>query len=181
MSKTAEIINEIMYDYEALTFEELLTKINLLSLKLKRWAASNHPDNEIRKLIFSMSNVKIGEDSVLNSKLMISDNYEPLIEIGSRVAIAVNVSLIAISNPNYSNLSKMDYVEKNLIKKKIIEDDAWIGSNVIVLPGVRIGRGAIFGAGSVVIKDIPPYSIAAGVPAKMIRQLVDGKTSARQN
>ncbi|MCI0922716.1 CatB-related O-acetyltransferase [Sphingobacterium rhinopitheci] len=52
----------------------------------------------------------------------------------------------------------------------IIEDDVWIGDNAIILPGVnRIGRGAIVGAGSVVTKDVPPYSIVAGNPCKFIR------------
>lgn len=51
----------------------------------------------------------------------------------------------------------------------VIEDDVWIGLNVSVLDGVRIGRGAVIGAGSVVTKNIPAYAIAAGAPAKVIR------------
>ena len=50
----------------------------------------------------------------------------------------------------------------------IIEDNVWIGNNVCILGGVRIGMGSIIGANTVVTKDIPPYSIAAGVPAKII-------------
>jgi acetyltransferase-like isoleucine patch superfamily enzyme len=56
----------------------------------------------------------------------------------------------------------------NQIRTTIIEDDAWIGFGAIILAGVRIGRGAIVGAGSVVTKDIPPYEICAGVPARKI-------------
>lgn len=51
----------------------------------------------------------------------------------------------------------------------IIENDVWIGANVTILKGVHVGRGAIIAAGAVVTKDIPPYYIAAGVPAKPIR------------
>ena len=51
-----------------------------------------------------------------------------------------------------------------------IEDDVWIGANVIILKGVTIGRGSIVGAGSVVTSNIPRYSIAIGSPAKMIKQ-----------
>ena len=51
----------------------------------------------------------------------------------------------------------------------IIEDDVWLGARVILLPGVRIGRGAIVGAGSVVAKDVPPFAICAGNPARIIR------------
>lgn len=52
----------------------------------------------------------------------------------------------------------------------IIEEDVWCGANVTILKGVRIGRGSIIAAGSVVTRDIPPYTIAAGVPAKVIKQ-----------
>jgi maltose O-acetyltransferase len=51
----------------------------------------------------------------------------------------------------------------------VIEDDVWLGANCIVLPGVRIGAGAVIGAGSVVTRDIPPRVIAAGNPARVIR------------
>lgn len=51
-----------------------------------------------------------------------------------------------------------------------IEEDVWIGANVVILKGVTIGRGAIIAAGSVVTKDIEPYSIAAGVPAKILKK-----------
>ncbi|MCE9640174.1 MAG: hypothetical protein K8S22_08520 [Betaproteobacteria bacterium] len=49
-----------------------------------------------------------------------------------------------------------------------VADDVWIGANTVILPDVSIGKGAIIGAGSVVTKDVPAYSIAAGVPAKVI-------------
>jgi len=52
----------------------------------------------------------------------------------------------------------------------VVEDDAWLGSGVYVMPGVTIGRGAIVGANSVVTRDIPAYSIAAGIPARPIRR-----------
>jgi maltose O-acetyltransferase len=50
-----------------------------------------------------------------------------------------------------------------------IEDDVWIGARVIILPGVRIGQGSIIGAGAVVAKNIPSYSICVGNPARIIR------------
>lgn len=55
-------------------------------------------------------------------------------------------------------------------KKTIIGDDVWIAANATVKQGVRIGRGAVIGAGSVVLEDVPPYSIFAGVPAREIRK-----------
>jgi acetyltransferase-like isoleucine patch superfamily enzyme len=52
----------------------------------------------------------------------------------------------------------------------IIEDDVWIGVNAVILGDVKIGRGAVVGAGSIVTKNIPPYAIVAGNPAKVIKQ-----------
>lgn len=63
--------------------------------------------------------------------------------------------------------------EIKLVKRTIIGHDVWIGSRVIVMQGVKIGNGAIIGAGSVVTKDVPPYAIVAGCPAKVIRYRFD--------
>jgi acetyltransferase-like isoleucine patch superfamily enzyme len=52
----------------------------------------------------------------------------------------------------------------------LIEDDVWIGSNVVVRQGIHIGRGAVLGAGSVVLENVPAYTIVAGVPARAIRK-----------
>src|SRR5258708_21795367 len=55
----------------------------------------------------------------------------------------------------------------------IIEDYVWIGSKVVILPGVRIGRGAVIGAGSIVTKEVPPRCVAAGNPARVLRHLTE--------
>ena len=63
---------------------------------------------------------------------------------------------------------------KNIeVSPTIIEDDAWIGVNVIILKGLTIGKGAIIGAGSVVTKNVPPMTLVAGNPAKVIKELVN--------
>ena len=51
----------------------------------------------------------------------------------------------------------------------VIEDDVWIGSRVIIMPGVHIGEGCVIGTGTIVTKNIPPYAVAVGVPAKVIK------------
>ena len=58
----------------------------------------------------------------------------------------------------------------------IVRDDVWIGMNAIVLSGVEIGQGAVIAAGAVVTSNIPPYAIAAGVPAKVIKHRFDSQT-----
>jgi tetrahydrodipicolinate N-acetyltransferase len=60
----------------------------------------------------------------------------------------------------------------------IIEDDVLLGANVVVLEGVKVGKGAVVAAGSVVVKDVEPYTVVAGVPAKVIKK-VDEKTKSK--
>lgn len=74
--------------------------------------------------------------------------------------------LIITQNHNY-NGTKIPYDETYIYKNVTIEDNVWIGDRVIILPGVTIGEGAIIQAGSVVVKNIPPFSIAGGHPAKV--------------
>ncbi len=91
------------------------------------------------------------------------------ITIGNEVFIGPKVNLITINHdPNPDNRSA------TYARPIVIEDKVWIGINSTVLPGVRIGYGAIVGAGSVVTKDVPPMTIVAGNPAKFIKK-VEGK------
>jgi acetyltransferase-like isoleucine patch superfamily enzyme len=55
------------------------------------------------------------------------------------------------------------------LKKITIEKDVWIGAQAIILPGVKVGEGAIVAAGAVVTKDVPPFAMVGGVPARVIR------------
>ena len=173
MLEYPRIVFEVMFGYGSLTEEEIIRKIEKLDRKIIRWMAINHPDNRIRKLLFRQTNIKIGKDTVLNINLVISDDYEPLVEIGDRVAISPNVTIIAASAPNNSILAENDYVKEKLIKKEkvVIEDDVWIGANVVILSGVRIGKEAIVGAGSVVTKNVSPHTIVAGAPAKVMKMI----------
>jgi maltose O-acetyltransferase len=127
----------------------------------------NHcPEPRIRHLLFKLSGIIIGRDCYINMDFRVIDDYEHgLVVIGDRVSIAPNVTIVVSSNPNNSRLGKFIKQKKD---KVIIEDDVWIGTGVIILPGVRIGRAAIIGAGAVVTKDVEEYSIVAGVPAKKI-------------
>lgn len=84
--------------------------------------------------------------------------------IGDRVQIATGVSIFTAGHDT-SVLSRRKGVEFG--HPIFIEDDCWIGGNVVILPGVRIGKGSTIGAGSVVTADIPPYSVAVGNPCRV--------------
>lgn len=169
----SQLIPHLMFDYEQLSAEDVKDLCRELPLKLIRWIAINHPDNSSRLLYYQLTNVPIGEGTVINSGVKLYDEYQGLVSFGKRVAVASDVNIIASSNPNNSKLADVPYVREHLnrLAPVIIEDDAWIGAQVVILPGVTIGKGAIVGAGATVVCDVPPHSVVAGVPARLTRKL----------
>lgn len=122
----------------------------------------------------------VGQDSYVGPNTYIWSGKE--ISIGNRVLIGQNCCIfdndIHPINPEIRHRQFKDIVTKGQPtwvtlndREVIIEDDAWIGANVVVLKGVTIGKGAIVGAGSVVIHDIPDYAVAHGNPAKICRYI----------
>jgi acetyltransferase-like isoleucine patch superfamily enzyme len=110
--------------------------------------------------------LKVGNNSSIGTYNYIG--CSGYIEIGDNVMLGPRVGLYA-ENHIFDDLNvaiKDQGVERKFIK---IEDDCWIGTNSIVLAGVTVGMGSVVAAGSVVTKDVPPYSVVAGVPAKIIK------------
>ncbi len=169
----------ILFRFRELTPEELPALLAGVEPKVLRWLASHHPDNHTRKHILRLSGVRIGRGAVINPNLMISDGYQDLVRIGARASIAPNVTIIAQSGPNNSRLADHPFVRERLMKDApvVIEDDAWIGANVTLLPGVSVGARSVIGAGSVVTRDIPADAVAAGVPCAVIRRLTGEQPS----
>ena len=67
------------------------------------------------------------------------------------------------------NPDKLINLQGSAYKNIVVEDDVWIGSRVTILPGVKIGKGSVIAAGAIVTKDVLPYSIMGGIPAKIIK------------
>lgn len=94
------------------------------------------------------------------------------ITIGDRVYFAPLVQVLAV-NHVYDDPTR-PFVEQGITAQGIaIEDDVWVGAGAIILDGVRIGRGAVIAAGAVVAEDVPAHAVAAGVPARVVKQ-IDG-------
>jgi acetyltransferase-like isoleucine patch superfamily enzyme len=121
------------------------------------------------------SNTYIGEGSIIRS----ADK----IDIGNNVLISHNCNIIDTDSHEMNYLERAEGFKNMLIrghskeqgailcKPIVIDDYAWISYNVSILKGVRIGKGAIVGAGSVVTKDVPEFTIVAGNPAKFIKKV----------
>lgn len=107
------------------------------------------------------SNIIIGENCVINSCSLL-DGRGSKIVIGNNVDIAREVNIWTLEHDPH------DDFHKTKGGNVIIEDYVWIASRVTILPGVRIGKGAVIAAGSIVTKDIPPMTIVGGIPAKII-------------
>ncbi|MEZ5549073.1 MAG: acyltransferase [Pseudomonadales bacterium] len=107
-------------------------------------------------------NLKIGSDCHIGKDVFIDLADEVL--IGNRVTISMRTLILTHVDPGSSSLRTTRLVPYK--KRLVINDDAYIGAGVILLPGVEIGEGSIVGAGAVVTKSVPENSTAKGVPAK---------------
>lgn len=92
------------------------------------------------------------------------------VTIGSHVNLAQGITVTAL-NHNFEESSKRIDEQGVTTKPVIIGNDIWIGANAVILPGVSIGDHSVVAAGAVVTKDVPPHSLVAGVPAKIIKKI----------
>lgn len=111
--------------------------------------------------------VRIGCNCTLNSGIVIYTGNG--VEIGDNVAIAANTT-IAPTNHEFSARDIPIHEQRFMPSRGgiVIEDEVWIGANVVILDGARLGRGCVVGAGAVVRGDLPPYSINVGAPSRVI-------------
>ena len=112
-----------------------------------------------------VGSVIIGE----RTKIGLSNTIIGPVTIGNDIRLAQNITLSGL-NHNYEDINIPIHKQGVSTAPIHIDDNTWIGANVVVLAGVTVGKHSIVAAGSVVTKNIPPYSVAVGNPARIIKQ-----------
>lgn len=143
--------------------------------------------NPFKKLLPQLVGAKFGKRTVFypgvwiqpGMNLVVGDDVDFALDvlvttkggvtIGNRVLIGYR-SVILSSNHRLPAKPNRVFGAGHTYASVVIEDDVWIGCNVTILPGVTIGEGAVIAAGSLVTKDIPPFVIVGGIPAKIIKE-----------
>ena len=112
--------------------------------------------------------IRIGRDSLIGELNVLRGQGG--ITIGDRVYTASLVQILAVNHVFDDPTRPM--VEQGITAEGIvIEDDVWVGAGAVLTDGIRVGRGAVIAAGAVVTKDVPPYTVVGGVPARVIKQI----------
>ena len=146
--------------------------------------------------LYGALKIRIGDDctmSAMSSFVSTSVGHDPVLEIGNKtylgcrltISVGSRVSIgnhvLVADNPGHpmdAMKRRSQGVEPDQIRPVTICDDVWIGNGCKIMPGVTIGEGAVVGAASIVTKDVPPHTLVAGSPAKVIRDLRPSPVSA---
>jgi acetyltransferase-like isoleucine patch superfamily enzyme len=111
--------------------------------------------------------IRIGDDCVVGPDCIIYGART--VTIGDHVLMGARVTIIPHDHPHERGALIRD---QGMVSAPVtIEDNVWLGANAIVLKGVTIGTGSVIGAGSIVTRDVPPYTVVAGSPARVIRSI----------
>nr|WP_220628090.1 acyltransferase [Confluentibacter sediminis] len=106
--------------------------------------------------------LSIGENSVVNARCRIDNRGG--ITIGNNVSISSDVTILTADH----DMDSPDFAGR--VRSVIVEDYVWVGTAAMIMPGVSIGKGAVVAAGAIVTKNVEPYHVVAGIPAKFIKE-----------
>lgn len=147
----------------------------------KKWRKLNPNNSVTSSNNFSLNSVKVGNYTYGNLTVLNYNKNEKLY-IGNYCSIASGVVFVLNADHPINRISTFPFKVKCLYTESfeavskgdiLVDDDVWIGQNAIILSGVHIHQGAVVAAGAVVTKDVPPYAIVGGVPAKIIKYRFD--------
>lgn len=187
MRKLLKRVKQAVHQYKAR--KDCIFEDNVTIDSFDRFEGMNRLTTDVTFLTSS-----IGYASYIGNRSFIKNT-----KIGRYTCIATDVMTVAGSHPTskfvsihpafYSTrkqsgftyvredkFSDFNYIDENQKFTVMIGNDVWIGSGVKIMEGVTIGDGAVVAAGAIVTKDVPPYSIVGGVPAKIIKYRFDGET-----
>ena len=148
-------------------------------------------NNNIKATLLRIRGAKIGENVFIDRGVWVG-NYPSMLEvddnavlskdvivttsggvkIGKRTLIGYGTKILSTNHIIPDNISESIRYSGHEQKHTVIEEDVWIGANVVITAGINVGKGSVVAAGAVVTKDIESYSIVGGIPAKLIRSRV---------
>jgi acetyltransferase-like isoleucine patch superfamily enzyme len=145
-------------------------KFRLLRSWILQFLASVMPSSNLAVIFQRARGVKVGRHVFLGPNVQIDLLYPHLILIEDYVSIGMNSMIFAHSNPTCSMYLKRHFYPRQTAPVTI-KSGAWIPPGTIILQGVTIGENSVVGAGSLVIDNVNPFTVAAGVPAKQVKKL----------
>lgn len=161
--------------------------INFISRQLKlikhkkKWRSLNKHNQTNASNIYDVSKIVVGRNTYGRLNVMGWGHPCEFLDIGNYVSIADNVTFILGGNHQYTGITTYPisaktnnepYIDASSNGPILIEDDVWIGYGSIIMSGITIGRGAIIAAGAVVTKNVEPYVIVGGNPARVIKRRI---------
>ncbi len=134
------------------------------------------PSPGMRRFILNFLGAEVHETAIISYGFLLFDaSIASNLIIKKNVSIGPRVTIVTHADPTPSELVNLYPI---IDKPVIIEENVWIGANVTIIPGVKVGKYSVIAAGSVVIRDVPPYSVVAGVPARVVKTIsFDGNYS----
>lgn len=157
--------------YSLLQFLPSSRRLGRIPGRLRFWCCRNlfaycgqNVNIERRAFFGSGNTISVGD----NSGIGVGAKLSPQVSIGNSVLMGEDV-LFLTQNHAYKSAQQLIGSQGQLeVEGIVIGDDVWIGTRAIILPGVTVGTGAVVGAGSVVTKEVAPYSVVAGNPARVV-------------
>lgn len=166
------MINKILvWVYNKIAFLQANFRAKWWRLFVKKMGENVHIMTGVR--ILSPAGVSIGHHVYINHHTDMSGKGG--LTIGNYVKIGPFCNIQSVDHV-YTDWQKPMFSQGMRPDPIVIEDDVWVAANVVIVPGVTIGRGAIVGANAVVTRDVEPYAIVGGVPARVIKYRFDKET-----
>ena len=167
-------MNNFFYQLDEFLYKILLKYRDNMPQRLIKFIANFYTDARVRVFYWEKLGIRFSDGSFPNLGLKLVPNSNDIcVHIGNNVSLAPNITFVCHSSANNGvEINTYPYVQSITKEADItVEDDAWIGANVTILPGVTVGRCSVIGAGSVVLNNIDPYGVYVGVPARKIKDI----------